>query len=128
MHGGLLTTLKDLSRFGLLFTPSYSTVSNQRIISEEHIAYLLNEGRPSLIRAEGGRKIPKELKYNVYQWDMVHENGDLYKGGWAGQGLITNPKKDYVVVWNSYFKDDQRSETGLDSIIQQVLPSIGGLK
>ena len=128
MHGGLLTTLKDLSRFGLLFTPSYSTVSNQRIISEEHIAYLLNEGRPSLIRAEGARKIPKELKYNVYQWDMVYENGDLYKGGWAGQGLITNPKKDYVVVWNSYFKDDQRSETGLDSIIQQVLPSIRGLK
>ena len=58
---------------------------------------------------------------------MVFENGDLYKGGWAGQGLIVNPQQDYVVVWNSYFKDAQQSETALMPVIQQVLASTGPL-
>ena len=123
-HGGFLSTQRDLARFGLLFTPSYKVVSKDRIISEQHISYLLNQGRPELIRYDNSRKIPKELKHNVYQWDMVYQNNDIYKGGWAGQGLIVNPIKDYVVVWNSYFKDKEESEIKLTPIIHQVLHSI----
>jgi len=124
MHGGFLSTQRDLARFGLLFTPSYQVVSKDRIISEQHISYLLNQGRPELIRYDNSRKIPKELKHNVYQWDMVYQNNDIYKGGWAGQGLIVNPINDYVVVWNSYFKDKEESEIKLTPIIHQVLHSI----
>ena len=123
-HGGFLSTQRDLARFGLLFTPSYKVVSKDRIISEQHISYLLNQGRPELIRYDNSRKIPKELKHNVYQWDMVYQNNDIYKGGWAGQGLIVNPIKDYVVVWNSYFKDKEESEIKLTPIIHKVLHSI----
>ena len=124
MHGGFLSTQRDLARFGLLFTPSYQVVSKDRIISEQHISYLLNQGRSELIRYDNSRKIPKELKHNVYQWDMVYQNNDIYKGGWAGQGLIVNPINDYVVVWNSYFKDKEESEIKLTPIIHQVLQSI----
>ena len=123
-HGGFLSTQRDLARFGLLFTPSYHVVSKDRLISEQHVSYLLNQGRPELIRYDSSRKIPKELKHNVYQWDMVYQNNDIYKGGWAGQGLIVNPIKDYVVVWNSYFKDKEESEIKLTPIIHQVLHSI----
>jgi len=87
----------------------------------------LSKGRPNLIRKANKKKVPKESRYNIYQWDMVFENGDLYKGGWAGQGLIVNPQQDYVVVWNSYFKDAQQSETALMPVIQQVLASTGPL-
>ena len=127
-HGGFLSTQRDLARFGLLFTPSYHVVSKDRLISEQHVSYLLNQGRPELIRYDSSRKIPKELKHNVYQWDMVYQSNDIYKGGWAGQGLIVNPIKDYVVVWNSYFKDKEESETKLTPIIHQVLNSIEGKK
>ena len=123
-HGGFMSTQRDLARFGLLFTPSYRVVSKNRLISEQHISYLLNQGRPELIRYGGSRKIPKEFKHNVYQWDMVYQNNDIYKGGWAGQGLIVNPIKDYVVVWNSYFKDKEESEIKLTPIIHQVVRSI----
>jgi len=123
-HGGFLSTQRDLARFGLLFTPSYHVVSKDRLISEQHVSYLLNQGRSELIRYDSSRKIPKELKHNVYQWDMVYQSNDIYKGGWAGQGLIVNPIKDYVVVWNSYFKDKEESEIKLTPIIHQVLHSI----
>ena len=123
-----MSTQRDLARFGLLFTPSYHLVSKDRLISEQHVSYLLNQGRTELIRYDSSRKIPKELKHNVYQWDMVYQSNDIYKGGWAGQGLIVNPIKDYVVVWNSYFKDKEESETKLTPIIHQVLNSIEGKK
>ncbi len=123
-HGGFLSTQRDLARFGLLFTPSYHIVSKDRLISEQHVSYLLNQGRSELIRYDSSRKIPKEFRHNVYQWDMVYQSNDIYKGGWAGQGLIVNPIKDYVVVWNSYFKDKEESEIKLTPIIHQVLHSI----
>jgi len=123
-HGGFLSTQRDLARFGLLFTPSYHIVSKDRLISEQHVSYLLNQGRSELIRYDRSRKIPKEFRHNVYQWDMVYQSNDIYKGGWAGQGLIVNPIKDYVVVWNSYFKDKEEGEIKLTPIIHQVLHSI----
>ena len=123
-HGGFLSTQRDLARFGLLFTPSYHIVSKDRLISEQHVSYLLNQGRSELIRYDSSRKIPKEFRHNVYQWDMVYQSNDIYKGGWAGQGLIVNPIKDYVVVWNSYFKNKEESEIKLTPIIHQVLHSI----
>ena len=40
-------------------------------------------------------------------------DGTLYKGGWAGQGLIVNPNWDVVAVYTGYFKDDSYSEEPL---------------
>ena len=113
MHGGLLARPIDLAKFGLLFTPSYKIVSETPIISKNHIEKLLNEGRPELL----GKHLPQGAKHNIYQWDMVFEDGTLYKGGWAGQGIIVNPIHDYVFVWNSYFKDKEESETKLTPIM-----------
>jgi hypothetical protein len=55
---------------------------------------------------------------------MVFENGNIYKGGWAGQGLIVNPTEDYVVVWNSYFKDKQMSETKLTPVVFGLMSTL----
>ena len=116
MHGGLLATPRDLARFGLLFTPSHNVVSDKPIFSDEYINKLLNEGRPALL----GKYLPEGGKHNIYQWDMVFEDGSLYKGGWAGQGIIVNPVNDYVLVWNSYFKDKDESETKLTPIMFHI--------
>ena len=124
MHGGLLARPIDLAKFGLLFTPSYRAVSETPIISKEHIEKLLNEGRPELL----GKHLPQGAKHNIYQWDMVFEDGTIYKGGWAGQGIIVNPVHDYVFVWNSYFKDKNESETKLTPIIFQLSKTLIGEK
>ena len=116
MHGGLLATPRDLARFGLLFTPSHNVVNDKPIFSDEYINKLLNEGRPALL----GKYLPEGGKHNIYQWDMVFEDGSLYKGGWAGQGIIVNPVNDYVLVWNSYFKDKDESETKLTPIMFHI--------
>ncbi len=109
--GGLLARPRDMARFGLLFTPSYAKVSSERIVSEEHVELLLHGGRPELLENAryGGR--PPGVKHNVYQWDLVFDNNDIYKGGWAGQGLLVNPERDVVAVWVGYTAADSDPDT-----------------
>lgn len=123
-HGGFLSNLRDLARFGLLFTPSYDVVSAEKIISDSHIDLLLNGGDPNLLRAVGVPP-PEEsgISHNVYQWDRVYTNGSIYKGGWGGQGLLVNPEHDVVAVYASYFKDDF-SEMSLDDVVFEVVDSV----
>jgi CubicO group peptidase (beta-lactamase class C family) len=127
--GGFLGRPRDLARFGLLFTPSYGVVSDRKIISDRHIDTLKTAGRPELLAnarwgappgiAEG------TLKHNVYQWDLVFANNDIYKGGWAGQGLLVNPDRDLVAVYAGYFNEDQ-SELPVLPRLRQVLNGVFG--
>lgn len=118
-HGGLLAKMRDLARFGLLYTPSYTVVSDKQIISDAHIDLLLNGGRPHLLRNAG---VPEDsgIKHNVYQWGNVDVNNYVSQGGWGGQGLVVNPEKDVVAVFTSYFKDDY-SEVSLQDAVMKVL-------
>ncbi|MDH3440461.1 MAG: hypothetical protein OEM63_06900, partial [Gammaproteobacteria bacterium] len=126
-HGGFVSRMRDLARFGLLFTPSYTVVSDRQIISDSHIDLLRNGGDPSLLRYGGSTRADEAgIKHNVYQWDAIYENDNFYKGGWAGQGLIVNPTRDTVAVFTSYFKDDSYSEVPLGGKLFEVLDGVFG--
>ena len=116
-HGGFLSNMRDLARFGLLFTPSESVVSSKKIISGNHINFLLNSANPNLIRDNGS--------HNIYQWDYIDSEGFMFKGGWGGQGLIVNPKLDLVAVYTSYFKEDY-SQQNLRPVVFNVLRGVYG--
>ena len=116
-HGGFLSNMRDLARFGLLFTPSQSVVSSKHIISDNHIDFLLNSANPNLIRNNGS--------HNIYQWDYIDSEGFMFKGGWGGQGLIVNPKLDLVAVYTSYFKEDY-SQQSLRPVVFDVLRGVYG--
>jgi CubicO group peptidase (beta-lactamase class C family) len=123
--GGLLARMRDVVRFGLLYTPSYTVVSDRRLISAAHVEMLLNEGNPELLK--NGRWpgwTNDEIKHNVYQWDAIYTNNDMYKGGWAGQGLLVNPEKDLVAVFTGYFKDAEGSEMKQQAIIRSILKAV----
>jgi CubicO group peptidase (beta-lactamase class C family) len=124
-HGGFLPRMRDVARFGLLFTPSYGVVSDRQIISDEHIELLRNGGRPHLL-ANAGMPAGSGIKHNIYQWDAIYENDNFYKGGWAGQGLVVNPTRDVVAVFTSYFKDDEHSEIPLEKAVFAVLDGVFG--
>ena len=100
-HGGLSTTLRDLARFGMLFTPSARLVSEHPVISPEHLRRIHAAGRPELHRDQGG-PLPAHIT-DAYgptlppasrQWDYATADGDLFKGGFGGQGLYVSPAHD----------------------------------
>jgi len=130
--GGFLPRMRDLARFGMLYTPSYTAISDKRIISKKHVEMLLNGGRPELLQNARWQEWKQytheadQVKHNVYQWDLIWDNGDIYKGGWAGQGLLVNPKRDLVAVYTGYFKDDDQSELSVLPRLRDVLNGVFG--
>jgi len=125
--GGLLANPRDVARFGLLFTHSRDVVSDVPILSDRYLETILHGGDPALLQ---NRRWPvpvsEDVRHNVYQWDAVFTNDDIYKGGWAGQGLLINPRRDLVAVWVGYLEDDGRERKAPLEVLRQVLDGVFG--
>ena len=150
-HGGFLARMRDMIRFGMLFTPSYEKVNQNKVISESHLDLILNGGNTNLLKnlysnyyqniesqddgylddllnnnTEDSNtteffSLPEGLQHNVYQWDAVYKNDDFFKGGWAGQGLLINPTKDIVAVWTGYKKNSKHDAREMRGIMRELL-------
>ena len=105
MYGLFSSRLRDMVRYGMLYTPSWDAVSSERIIPTSLLAKVQNDCRPHIYE----KGAPKQLestdifrpRCNSRQWDAVFDDGDLYKGGARGQGLYISPGRDIVVAWFS---------------------------
>jgi CubicO group peptidase (beta-lactamase class C family) len=102
-HGGMSSTLRDLARFGLLFTPSAGVVVDEPIISARYLGAIQHGGRPD-IYAAAAEKYARIFggdrpRHNAWQWDLVMDDGDFYKGGFGGQGLYISPSRDLVIAF-----------------------------
>ncbi|MDH4073183.1 MAG: beta-lactamase family protein, partial [Gammaproteobacteria bacterium] len=98
-HGGISSTLRDLARFGLAFTPSGRTNPGP-LISDAYLDRIQKGGRPEIFN-DGREDDPQTVdgeaaRHNSYQWDFVMEDGDFFKGGFGGQGLYISPSRDLV--------------------------------
>jgi len=102
-HGGLSVTLRDLARFGMLFTPSGRLIADAPVISAEDLRRIRPRRDLSCSEADMtpgataayGRVLPPPGR----QWDFVTDEGDLFKGGFGGQGLYVSPGRDLVVAF-----------------------------
>ena len=114
---GMSTTLRDLARFGLAFTPSGRKSANP-IISDAHLSKIgnVNENLKETSRTF------KETIYSNYQWGAVFEDGDLYKGAHGGQGLYISPSKDLVIAYFGTSNID-RERNQLNVISRQLSKS-----
>ena len=109
---GVSSTLRDMGRLGLLFTPS-SRAGVNSIISDSYLHKIQKGGRPEIFdaaRRDNPRKIDGERpRHNSYQWDFVMVDGDFFKGGYGGQGLYVSPSRDLVIAFFGTLDEDGRS-------------------
>ncbi|WP_406683722.1 beta-lactamase family protein [Seonamhaeicola sp. MEBiC1930] len=115
---GLSTTLRDLARFGLAFTPS-GRKGVKPIISDEHLFKIQNVNKSLNV----SRDSSKENKYSSYQWSAVYDDGDFYKGAHGGQGLYISPAKDLVIAY--FGTSNVNRERNQLSIISRQLSKSG---
>lgn len=104
IHGLISSRLIDMAKFGMLYTPSWSEVSQTRLVSAEMLKDIQTAGQPgNYLKGDIGPKLKRLFdempRANAYQWDAVFHDGDLYKGGMNGQGLYVSPDNDLVVAW-----------------------------
>src|SRR5207249_1457380 len=92
-HAEMSATLRDVTRFGLLFTKN-PPAGHSRVVSDAVIKRIF-AGYGDQRTADEHGMLPL-----IYQWDMISNKGELAKGGWAGQLLYINRDKDVVVAWS----------------------------
>lgn len=110
---GVSSTLRDMARFGLLFTPS-GRRSEKPVVSDALLEMIQAGGRPEILNAarEGNGVAGlggEPVKSNSYQWDSVMADGDFYKGGYGGQGLYVSPSRDLVLAFFGTLDEEGRS-------------------
>jgi CubicO group peptidase (beta-lactamase class C family) len=105
---GVSSTLRDMARFGLLFTPSGRQGTNP-VVSDAYLEKIQNGGRPEIFNADRdeAQAVDGEAAlHNSYQWDFVMADGDFFKGGYGGQGLYISPARDLVIAYFGAFDEN----------------------
>jgi CubicO group peptidase (beta-lactamase class C family) len=88
---GMAATLRDVARFGLLFTKT-PPVGQAHVISDAIIKRYFGYGDQHAPDEHGMLPL-------TYEWDLISDKGELVKGGWAGQLLYINRDKNVVVAY-----------------------------
>ena len=125
---GMSSTLRDLARFGLLFTPT-GRILSEPVVSDALIDNIQNGGRPEILNTDRDYDDPRLVNgepvfASSFQWDWVMDDGDFYKGGYGGQGLYVSPERDLVIAFFGTL-DSNGSSNELDIIARQL--AISGL-
>lgn len=121
--GGLVARLRDVARFGQVYTArDHLGVLDDALIDDMQGSRgipLDKEDRIELIDAFGA-DLPVRA---AWQWDLVWEDGGMYKGGYSGQGLYVDPDRRLVVAWFGTGEDFDERHNELRSIARQIARS-----
>ncbi|GLS90337.1 hypothetical protein GCM10007916_14040 [Psychromonas marina] len=116
MFFSMNTTIEDMTKFGMLLTPSATKLGNGGI-DKDVIKLIQESGNPE---AYGGGYVGKMMENsfyndtnikNAYQFDAIFEDGDLFKAGVGGQGVYISPTKDLVISFFSTSTGKNQEET-----------------
>jgi CubicO group peptidase (beta-lactamase class C family) len=123
--GGVSSTLRDLARFGMLFTDEVRAEGDPAI-SDAYMEKIQIFGRPELTLGDPSAWPRTALedgsfRHNSYQWDIVTQDGHFFKSGFGGQGLYVAPDLDLVIAW--FGTQDERGSTEMLGVARQLATS-----
>lgn len=107
-HGLLSMRLRDLARFGMLYTPSWDKIAAEQIVTPEILkrTRVPYRSREFYRAGPSGKAFMERLgDYSVRtggrQWDAVWDDGDFFKAGLNTQGIYVSPARDLVIAYFS---------------------------
>jgi CubicO group peptidase (beta-lactamase class C family) len=104
MYGMFSSRLRDLARYGMLYTPSWDVVATERVVPQSLLDRIRDGCRPEIFESgvplgmDPGGERPR---CNSRHWDAIFPDGDFFKLGARGQGLYISPARDVVVAFFS---------------------------
>lgn len=105
-HGIVSSRLRDLARYGLLYTPYWSRVAETQVVSDDAMNRITNPEYDFdvFIKGDGERFVHYLGEPPVAQsrqWDAVWTDGGMFKGGLFGQALYVHPAEGTVIAFYS---------------------------
>jgi CubicO group peptidase (beta-lactamase class C family) len=114
-HGGISATLRDLARFGTLFTKSEIQKRKESLISFSQIKEMFDT-KPI--------EDPIAPFKWAYQWDIA-SNGIIMKGGFGGQVLLVHPEKEIVIAYFNYVDKDWSINNMIsEAVVKDIIKAI----
>jgi len=114
-HGGLSATLRDLARFGMLYTKSDILKRKESMVSFSQLKEIFD--------AKPIENPIAPFKW-AYQWDLASD-GILMKGGFGGQALYIHPEKDIVIAYYNYVDKDWGIMNMIsDSVLAKLIKAV----
>lgn len=112
-HGLASTRLRDLARYGMLFTPSWNKVASEQVVTPAIIERIRKGVRSREFYRKGfdgpvfiSRLNDDTMISNSRQWDAVWPDGDFWKAGIMDQALYVSPDRDLVIAFFSVNWED----------------------
>lgn len=122
-HSGITLRLRDLARFGELFTrPGDFGALSEALVADMQgpRGIALTPERRARLQAE----FPEDAPIRAgWQWDLVWADGAMFKGGYSGQGLYVDPERDLVVAFFGTGEDYSAQSNDLRSVARQLATS-----
>lgn len=107
-HGFMSIGLRDLARYGMLFTPSWKDVATKQVVTEAILNRTRSLGRTREFYRAGPsaakfieRLGSPDIRAAGRQWDAIWDDGDFFKSGLNTQGVYVSPKRDLVIAYFS---------------------------
>lgn len=124
---GVNSTLRDMARFGMAFTPSAEQIAGEKIIPDS-VMKKINDRKyiDQYDKGYMGKKLTASFAddtgniANRYQWDAVTSEGDMYKAGVGGQGVYISPSTNTVVAWFATGDGNNQEESMARAIVQSL--------
>jgi CubicO group peptidase (beta-lactamase class C family) len=107
-HGMFASRLRDLGRFGLLYTSAGgdettlpgAVLNKITDLKSNHHYQNAPEAAENALSKLGERPVNA-----LSQWDALFSDGDLFKSGFDGQALYVSPSRDVVIAMFSTSKN-----------------------
>jgi len=112
LFGFTTSTLRDMARFGMIFTPSWNKVAKEKVVSDKQMKCIQTLGNPKAYQGSGeeayGKRWFGETPYmNTAQWDHAFEDGAMFKHGNMGQGIYVDPARDFCGIYFGLATNDE---------------------
>ena len=127
-HGLISSNLRDLARFGMLYTPSWKNAATEQIVTADMVKRIRDGVRSKqfFLGAYNGPVFAKIFNDDTFisnsrQWDIVWPDGDFWKGGMMSQGLYVSHDKDLVIAYFSLNAPDRSIDRYLRPIANSKL-------
>lgn len=124
---GVNSSIRDMARFGMAFTPSAGKLAGGKIIPDAIMQKIYDRTYiEQFDKGWAGQKFTASFSddagkiSNRYQWDSVTSEGDLYKSGVGGQGIYISPSTDTVVAWFATGDGNNQEESMARAIVKAI--------
>ena len=104
--GLAMASPEDYAKFGVMFTPSWSAASSERVVTDE-MMHILYENVDKERYAKGAKIKTSAADFNdaaqgnALQFDYIWDDGAIAKSGNMMQMIYIDPQRDFVSVYFS---------------------------